>query len=99
MHFNLFDLSSLHIFPTIPQPFLVAAAVFLALWVLVRWGSPLLLLYALTRVCVGEWGQAMLAVAFAVLIEFGNGCASCLEWNAYGRDAWLRQQARDRARQ
>lgn len=99
MHFNLSDLSSLQIFPTIPQPFVVAAAVIFALWVLVRWGSPLLLLYALTRVCVGEWGQAMIAVAFAVLIEFGNGFASWLEWNAHGRDAWLRRQERDRARQ
>ena len=98
MHFNLFDLSSLQIFPTLPQPFLAAAAVFLALWVLVRWGSPLLLLYALTRVCVGEWGQAMIAVVFAVLIELGNGLASWLEWNAHGRDAWLRRQERDHAR-
>ena len=98
MHFNLSDLSSLQIFPTIPQPFVVAAAVIFALWVLVRWGSPLLLLYALTRVCVGGWGQAMIAVVFAVLIEFGNGFASWLEWNAHGRDAWLRRQERDHAR-
>lgn len=98
MHFNLFDPSQLQVFPTIPQPFLVAAAVYFALWLLVRWGSPLLLLYALTRVCVGEWGQAMIAVVFAVLIEFGNGFASWLEWNAYGRDAWLRGQGRERAR-
>lgn len=98
MHFNPFDPSSLQLFPTIPQPSLVAAAVFFALWVLVRWGSPLLLLYALTRVCVGEWGQAMIAVAFAILIEWGNGLASWLEWNAHGRDAWLRRRDRDHAR-
>ena len=98
MHFNLFDLSSLQVFPTIPQPFLVAAAVFLALWVLVRWGSPLLLLYALTRVCVGEWGQAMIAVVFAILIAFGNGFASWLEWNALGRDEALRLHRRNHAR-
>ena len=97
MHLNLFDLSSLQIFPTIPQPFLVAAAVFLALWVLVRWGSPLLLLYALTRVCVGEWGQAMIAVVFAILIAFGNGLASWLEWNVHGRDEALRLRRRDHA--
>jgi len=98
MHFNLFDLSSLQVFPTIPQPFVVATTVIFALWVLVRWGAPLLLLYALTRVCVGEWGQAMIAVVFVVLIEFGNGLASWLEWNAHGRDAWLRRQQRDHAR-
>lgn len=98
MHFNLFDLSSLQIFPTIPQPIVVATAAFLGLWVLVRWGAPLLLLYALTRVCVGEWGPAMIAAVFAVLIEFCNGFASWLEWNAHGRDAWLRRQERDRAR-
>ena len=98
MHFNLFDLTSLQTLPTILQPIVIAAAVVFALWVLVRWGAPLVLLYALTRVCVGEWGQAMLAVAFAVLIEFGNGFASWLDWNAHGRDAWLRRQERDRAR-
>jgi len=98
MHFNLFDPSPLQIFPTIPQPIVVAAVVFFALWVLVRWGSPLLLLYALTRVCVGEWGAAVIAVVFAVLIEFGNGFASWLEWNAHGRDAWLRRRRRDHAR-
>lgn len=54
MHFNVVDPSQLQVFPTIPQPFVVAAAVFFALWLRVRWGSPLLLLYALTRVCVGE---------------------------------------------
>lgn len=51
MHFNLFDPSPLQIFPTIPQPIIAAAAVSFALWVLVRWGAPLLLFYALTRVC------------------------------------------------
>lgn len=98
MHFNLFDLPSLQIFPTIPQPFLVAAAAFFALWVLTRWGSPLLLLYALTRACVGEWGQAVIAVVFAILIAFGNGFASWLEWNAHGRDEALRLRRRARAR-
>lgn len=99
MHFNLFDLSSLQILPTIPQPIVVAAAVFFALWVLVRWGSPLLLLYALTRACVGEWGPAVIAALFAILIELGNGFGSWLEWNAHGRDAWLRRRQRDHARQ
>lgn len=98
MHFNLFDLSSLQIFPTIPQPIVVAAAAFMGLWVLVRWGTSLLLLYALTRACVGEWGPAMIAVVFAVLIELGNGFGSWLEWNAHGRDAWLRRRQRDQAR-
>jgi hypothetical protein len=98
MHFNLLDVTSLQIFPTFPQPIVVAAAVFFALWVLVRWGAPLLFLYALTRVCVGEWGQAMIAVVFAVLIEFGNGFASWLEWNAHGRDAALHRHDRDHAR-
>lgn len=97
MHFNLFDPSPLHIFPTIPQPIVVAVAVIFALWLLVRWGSPLLLLYALTRVCVGEWSQAMIAVVFAVLIEIGNGFASWLEWNAHGRDEALRLRRRDHA--
>ena len=97
MHFNLFDLTSLQIFPTIPQPILVAAAVFFALWVLVRWGAPLLLLYALTRACVGEWGPAVIAIVFAVLIEFGNGFGSWLEWNAHGREAWLRRRQWDHA--
>lgn len=60
MHFNLFDLSSLQIFPTIPQPFLVAATMFLALWVLVRWGSLLLLFYALTRGASATWGAGLL---------------------------------------
>lgn len=98
MHFNSFDPSSLQVFPTIPQPIFVAAATFFALWVLVRWGSPLLLLYALTRVCVGEWGQAVIAVMFAILIEWGNGLASWLEWNAHERDAWLRRRDSDHAR-
>lgn len=98
MHFNPFDLSSLQILPTNPQPLLVAAVAFFALWVLVRWGAPLLLLYALTRACVGDWGPAMIAVVFAVLLEFGNGFASWLEWNAHGREAWLRRQQRDHAR-
>lgn len=98
MHFNLFDLASLQIFTTIPQPIVAAAAVLFALWVLVRWGAPLLLFYALTRACVGEWGPAVIAVVFAVLIEFGNGFASWLEWNAHGRDAALRRHDRDHAR-
>ena len=93
-----FDPSPLQIFPTIPQPFLVAAVAFFALWVLVRWGSPLLLLYALTRVCAGEWGQAMIAVVFAVLIELGNGFASWFEWNAHGRDEALRLRRREHVR-
>jgi hypothetical protein len=97
MYFNLFDLPSLQIFPTIPQPFLVAATAFFALWVLIRWGSPLLLLYALTRACVGEWGQAVIAVVFAILIAFGNGFASWLEWNVHGRDEALRLRRRDHA--
>ena len=92
-----FDPSPLQIFPTIPQPFLVAAAAVFALWVLIRWGSPLLLLYALTRACVGEWRQAVIAVVFAILIAFGNGFASWLEWNAHGRDADLRRHDRDHA--
>jgi hypothetical protein len=99
MHFNLFDLTSLQIFPTIPQPIVVAAAVFFALWVLVRWGALLLLFYALTRACVGEWGPAVIAVVFAILIGLGNGFASWLEWNAHGRDAALRRHDHDHARQ
>ena len=97
MHFNLFDLASLQIFPTIPEAIVVAAAVFFALWVLVRWGSLLLLFYALTRACVGEWGPAVIAVVFAILIAFGNGFASWLEWNVHGRDEALRLRRRDHA--
>lgn len=98
MHSNLFDPSPLHIFATIPQHVLVVAAALCALWVLIRWGAPLLLLYAVTRLWVGEWGEAMLAFVFAILIEQGNAFASWLEWNAHGRDEWLRQHRRDHAR-
>jgi hypothetical protein len=81
----------------IPEHILNVAVAFCALWVLLRWGPPLLLLYAVARLWVGEWGEAMVAFVFAVLIDQANAYASWLEWNAYGRDAWLRRQGRDRA--
>lgn len=97
MHPNIFDPIALQIFALIPQPIVVAAAALFALWVLIRWGAPLLLLYALTRACAGDWGQAVIAVVFAILIAFGNGFASWLEWNAHGRDEALRLHRRDHA--
>ncbi|PZO47800.1 MAG: hypothetical protein DCF16_17220 [Alphaproteobacteria bacterium] len=81
----------------IPEHILVVTAALCALYVLMRWGPPLLLLYALARLWVGEWGEAMLAFALACLIEHANAYASWIEWNAHGRDAWLRRQARDQA--
>ena len=97
MHSNLFDSSPLPIFSLIPQHVLVVAAALIAFCVLLRWGGPLLLLYAVTRLWVGEWGEAMIAFLFAILIENANAFASWLEWNAHGRDKWLRQQRRDHA--
>lgn len=93
MHSNLFDPSPL--FAMIPQQVLVVTAALCALWVLIRWGAPLLLLYAVTRLWVGEWGEATIALVFAILIEQGNAFASWLEWNAHGREAWLRRHDRD----
>jgi hypothetical protein len=82
----------------IPEHVLIVAAALCALWVLFRWGPPLLLLYAVARLWVGEWGEAILAFVFAVLIEHANAYASWLEWNAYGRDAWLRRRRCEHAR-
>lgn len=79
----------------IPEHIVIAAVAFCALWVLFRWGPPLLLLYAVARLWVGEWGEAMIAFVFAVLIEHVNAFASWLEWNAHGREAWLRRHDRD----
>ncbi len=98
MHSNLFDSSPLPIFSLIPQHVLVVAAALIAFCVLLRWGGPLLLLYAVTRLWVGEWGEAMIAFLFAILIGQANAFASWLEWNAHGRDEWLRQCRRDHAR-
>ena len=98
MHSNLFDSYPLHIFSLIPQHVLVVAAALIALCVLLRWGGPLLLLYAVARLWVGEWGEAIIASLFAILIGQANAFASWLEWNAHGRDAWLRQHRRDHAR-
>ena len=82
----------------IPEHILTVAAALCALWVLFRWGPPLLLLYAVARLWVGEWGEAIIAFLFAILIELANGFASWLEWNAHGRDAWLRQYRHGQAR-
>jgi NhaP-type Na+/H+ and K+/H+ antiporter len=79
-----------------PEHVLVVAAAFCALWVLFRWGPPLLLLYAVARLWAGAWGEALLAFAFACLIENVNAYASWLEWNTHGRDAWLRKCRRSR---
>lgn len=98
MHSNLFDLSEVQLFGIVPQHVLFAAAAIIALSVLLRWGGPLLLLYAVARLWVGAWGEAMVAFVFAILIEHANAFASWTEWNAHGRDAWLRQHRRDRAR-
>ena len=49
MQSNLFDPSPLQIFAMIPQHVVVVTAALCALWVLIRWGAPLLLLYAVTR--------------------------------------------------
>jgi hypothetical protein len=84
--------------PVIPEHILIVAAALCALWVLFRWGPPLLLLYAVARLWVGEWGEAMAAFVFAVVIDHANAYASWLEWNAHGREAWLRRQQRDHAR-
>lgn len=97
MQSNLFDPFPLQILSLIPQHVLVGAAALIALCVLLRWGGPLLLLYAVARLCVGEWGEAMIAFLFAILIENANAFASWLEWNGHGRDEWLRQQRRDHA--
>jgi hypothetical protein len=98
MHSDLFDPSQLQLFAIVPQHVLVVAAALVALWVLLRWGGPLLLLYAVARLWVGEWGEATIAFLFAILIEQANAFASWLEWNAHGRDEWLRQHRRDHAR-
>lgn len=98
MNSNLFDPFPLQIFALIPQHVLVAVAALIAFCVLLRWGGPLLLLYAVARLCVGEWGEAMIAFLFAILIENANAFASWLEWNSHGRDEWLRQQRHDHAR-
>lgn len=97
MQSNLFDPFPLQIFALIPQHVLVAAAALIALCVLLRWGGPLLLLYTVTRLWVGEWDEAMVAFVFAILIENANAFASWLEWNAHGRDECLRQHRRDHA--
>ncbi len=82
----------------LPEHILLAAAALCALWVLFRWGPLLLLLllYAVARLWVGEWGEAMIAFVFAVLIEHVNAYASWLEWNAHERGAWLRRCRRSR---
>lgn len=98
MHSNLFDSPPLQIFGLIPPHILVVAAALIAFCVLLRWGGPLLLLYAVARLWVGEWGEAMIAFLFAILIENANAFASWFEWNGHGRDAWLRQHRRDQAR-
>jgi hypothetical protein len=74
---------------------LLIAVALCALRVLVRRGPVLLLIYALARLWIGEWGEAASAFVFALLPANLNAFASWLEWNAFGRDAWLRRQERD----
>ena len=43
------------------------------------------------------WAGLVKAPVFAILIAFGNGFASWLEWNAHGRDEALRLRRRGHA--
>lgn len=82
----------------VPEHILLVAVALCAFWVLFRWGPVLLLVYALARLWVGEWDEAASAFVFALLIANVSAFASWLDWNAYGRDAWLRRRDRDHAR-
>lgn len=76
----------------IPEHVIALAIVLCVAWALMRWGAMLFTLYALVRLWVGEWGEAMLAFGFVCLLDHAKAYASWIHWNAEGRDAWLKQR-------
>lgn len=82
----------------IPDHIATLVVVFIVAWALIRWGTAIFTLYALAHFFLGEWGEAVIALLLAAWLSIIKACASWIDWNAHGREAWLQQRRRERFR-
>ena len=62
----------------IPEHVVILIIVLIVAWDLFRWGALILIGYAFVHFCLGQWTAAMLALIYALFLEFVKRCVIAL---------------------